>query len=150
MYKAFILGNPRSGTSLLRLILNAHSKIAAPPESGFLQWWFKDFNRWGIEDSKNPYRVKYYVECLLSSKKIEDWDLEKTQLIDNIIQTKTKNYGDLCLLVYKLWALNNGKKPKVIVDKNNYYIHHLEEIHQVWNNARYIYCPRRQGCCLFI
>jgi hypothetical protein len=31
----FILGNPRSGTSLLRLMLHSHSEICIPPESHF-------------------------------------------------------------------------------------------------------------------
>lgn len=32
----FIIGCPRSGTSLLRRILNSHSRVACPPESWFL------------------------------------------------------------------------------------------------------------------
>ena len=36
MDKVFILGNPRSGTSLFRLMLNSHSMINATPECGFL------------------------------------------------------------------------------------------------------------------
>jgi Sulfotransferase family len=32
----FIVGSPRSGTTLLRLMLDAHPEIAIPPETGFL------------------------------------------------------------------------------------------------------------------
>src|SRR6476659_10763175 len=31
-----IVGAPRSGTTLLRLMLDAHSELAIPPETGFL------------------------------------------------------------------------------------------------------------------
>src|SRR5207342_1162868 len=31
-----ILGSPRSGTTLLRLMLDAHPALAIPPETGFL------------------------------------------------------------------------------------------------------------------
>ncbi len=31
----FIVGAPRSGTTLLRLMLDSHSEIAMPPETGF-------------------------------------------------------------------------------------------------------------------
>ena len=34
----FILGNPRSGTTLLRLMLNNHPSVAVPMECGFAVW----------------------------------------------------------------------------------------------------------------
>ena len=35
----FIIGNPRSGTSLFRIMLSCHPEIIVPPECGFIQWW---------------------------------------------------------------------------------------------------------------
>lgn len=32
----FIVGSPRSGTTLLRLMLDAHPLLAIPPETGFI------------------------------------------------------------------------------------------------------------------
>ena len=32
----FVVGCPRSGTTLLRLMLNAHPRLAIPPESHFI------------------------------------------------------------------------------------------------------------------
>ena len=32
----FIVGSPRSGTTLLRFMLDAHSDLAIPPETGFV------------------------------------------------------------------------------------------------------------------
>jgi len=37
----FIVGSPRSGTTLLRLMLNQHPRIAIPPESLFLPQLYK-------------------------------------------------------------------------------------------------------------
>jgi len=51
MKRTFILGNPRSGTSLLRLMLNANTHIVSPPESGFLHWWYKKYNAWSTADN---------------------------------------------------------------------------------------------------
>ena len=37
----FLLGCPRSGTTLLRVMLNAHPRIALPPENRFVApLWF--------------------------------------------------------------------------------------------------------------
>lgn len=37
----FITGNPRSGTTLMRLIFNNHSLIGIPDETNLLHWYFK-------------------------------------------------------------------------------------------------------------
>jgi hypothetical protein len=34
----FVVGVPRSGTTLLRLMLDAHPELAIPPETGFFPW----------------------------------------------------------------------------------------------------------------
>lgn len=46
----FITGHPRSGTTLLRLIFNSHSKIVIPDETGLFHWfykrpWYKKYTR---------------------------------------------------------------------------------------------------------
>ena len=46
----FVLSTPRSGSTLLRIMLNSHSKLFAPPELGLL-----------IYDSLSEWDKKYYV-----------------------------------------------------------------------------------------
>lgn len=46
----FITGHPRSGTTLLRLVFNAHSQLTIPDETGLFHWfykrpWYKKFTR---------------------------------------------------------------------------------------------------------
>jgi hypothetical protein len=38
----FIVGTPRSGTTLLRLLLNNHPQIAIPDETGIMNWLYKN------------------------------------------------------------------------------------------------------------
>jgi hypothetical protein len=40
----FIVGNPRSGTTLLRFILSSHPRIYVPGETGFVPFLLKDFS----------------------------------------------------------------------------------------------------------
>jgi len=50
----FVMGCPRSGTSMLRRILNAHSQIACPPETAFMLQFCRVFDisrsRGGLND----------------------------------------------------------------------------------------------------
>ncbi len=46
----FIVGMPRSGTSLLSSILSAHPNIAISPESHFLRYWMKHYSHLNINN----------------------------------------------------------------------------------------------------
>jgi len=140
---AFLLGNPRSGTSLLRIMLNNHSAIVAPPECGFLQWWQKKYAHWSKADAKDPAIVTSFLNDLLASRKIESWQLDQAELQYAIAQEAPADYGQLCTLVYRFYAAPE-KRPRLqwIVDKNNYYIHHLKQISKVWPDAHYLFLVR--------
>ncbi len=144
----FILGNPRSGTTLLRLMLNSHPEIGVPPESGFLQWWHKKYNLWSVAATQNEERLTSFIEDILSSKKIEDWKLNKEELKFFIISENPKKYIEIINCIYKFYTKN---KP-IIGDKNNYYIHHLSELKVISPQSKYIHLIRdgRDVACSYI
>jgi len=137
----FILGNPRSGTSLFRLMLNSHPNIIVPPESVFLQWWHEKYKNWSKKNSQNTIDVEEYVHDILNSKKIEDWNLIRQELINKINRLNPSNYGELSSIIYCCY--NKFKSDiDLIGDKNNYYIHHLDLINSIYPNAKYIHLIR--------
>ncbi len=152
MKKAFILGNPRSGTSLFRLMLNTHPFIACPPESGFLEWWYEKYKNWSLDDSHSIASIKEYVQDLLSSRKIETWNINEGEIIDYIAEKKPVNYTTLGESIYLFQALKQDKKPSIIADKNNYYIHHLAKLNEIWSDAYYIFIIRdgRDVACSYL
>jgi hypothetical protein len=70
MQRFFIIGNPRSGTTLFRLMLNKHSKMIVPPEAGFLVWLYKD-----IKDENFNKGYRKFIELLRDTSKIETWNI---------------------------------------------------------------------------
>ncbi len=151
MDKVFILGNPRSGTSLFRLMLNSHSMINATPECGFLHWWYKKYADWDCSCVLSN-RLDEYISDLASSKRIEDWKMDYTLLKEKIIQEKPENYAKLGELVYTFYGEQKGKKAKVIADKNNYYINHFNDLNEIWPDAKYILVVRdgRDVACSYL
>lgn len=151
MDKVFILGNPRSGTSLFRLMLNSHSLINATPECGFLHWWYKKYADWDLS-CVNSNRLDQYLSDLESSKRIEDWKMDYTLLKEKIIQEKPENYAKLGELVYIFYGEQKGKSAKIIADKNNYYVNHYEDLNEIWPDAKYILVVRdgRDVACSYL
>lgn len=151
MDKVFIIGNPRSGTSLFRLMLNSHSLINATPECGFLHWWYKKYADWD-SSCVNSNRLDEYISDLESSKRIEDWKMDYTQLKQKIRQENPDTYAKLGELVYTFYGEQKGKKAKVIADKNNYYIKHYNDLKEIWPDAKYILVVRdgRDVACSYL
>ena len=85
--KIFILGVQRSGTTLLRLILNSHSHIAIPEEAAFLRPIIKKkyiYNEISGKDLKRIYNYlknsPHYALWNYDSSKFLNW-LEKQSSI---------------------------------------------------------------------
>lgn len=136
------MGNPRSGTTLLRLMLDVHQEIAAAPECGFLHWWYNKYKNWEIQDAADNSKITAFVNDLFTSRKIENWQLDRENLLTFIKAKQPAAYAELGLAVYQFWAAQEKKAPRVILDKNNYYIDHLEDLAAIWPDATFIWIVR--------
>ncbi|WP_027136915.1 sulfotransferase family protein [Gaetbulibacter saemankumensis] len=138
----FILGNPRSGTTLLRLLLNAHSRIGVPPECGMIQWWYSTYKDWG---TNKRLLAQDFLSDILRSKKIEDWHINPADI--TYILEQDYNYAEVFDAIYRQYT----GKP-IIGDKNNYYIHHLDTLKHLYPKAKYIHLIRdgRDVACSYL
>lgn len=134
----FILANPRSGSSVFRLILNSSSYSVFPPECGFIQWLYPKYKNW------NRDMIDEFVIDVLNSKKMEGWDLSYANLSTYIHISKPKTYAEACFYVYQFYGLKFGKDVRIWGDKNNYYINHLDTISEIYPNAKYIWLTRSE------
>lgn len=133
----FVLGNPRSGTTLLRLMLNAHANICIPPECGFIQWWFEKYQNWDSQNN-NHEDVAAFISDLQTSKKIETWKLDGWLLAKIIQENKPVDYAGLCAMVYYTFSIQQNKTSKYWGDKNNFYIDSTELLQQLYPRGKYI------------
>ena len=132
----FILANPRSGSSVFRLILNSTEKSIFPPECGFIQWLYPKYKNWSSD------KIDDFTHDVINSKKMEGWKILESPLNGYLKLHNPTTYSDACYLVYKYYGEVNGKNVKIWGDKNNYYIHHLNTISEIYPNAKYIWLKR--------
>lgn len=142
----YILGNPRSGTSLFRLMLNAHPHMVAPPECGFIQWNHPTF---AAANFSLKSTQQEFAQAVLRSKKMETWGLSAEALEQAFEKVTEPNYQRMCEAVFSAYFQARGQAlgevreaPKVAVDKNNYYLDFLPEIDAAMPHALYLHVVR--------
>lgn len=133
----FILGNPRSGTSLLRLMLHSHSEICIPPESHFFLWLEDRYKEW------NSNMLNNYIEDLFKSTKFETWNINREKLSTFLKEEHIDSYAKLNSLVYQFYAsTHDSSKFTFWGDKNSLWIEKLDKIAFHYPNAFYIHIVR--------
>ena len=133
----FILGNPRSGTSLLRLMLHSHSEISIPPESHFFLWLEDKYKHWSSDC------LDEFIEDLFASTKFETWNIEREALRAFLIAEKVLSYGHLIGLIYSFYIQQHGLETTTYWgDKNSLWIDKLEVIKTHYPNALFIHIVR--------
>ena len=137
----FIIGNPRSGTSLFRIMLTNHSDICVPPECGFIHWWSAKYGNWSKKDN-TAQSISNFINDLKTSKKIETWNLNFDELKVSVLNKQPQDYATLCKLVIKFYARPLSSTLKYLGDKNNYYISHLDELYKISKSAKFLFITR--------
>ena len=126
----FIVGSARSGTTLLRLMLNAHRRVAVPPESRFVT---------EIKYDTGPIGVDRFLQALGSHKRFEAWDLP-LEAVKREIEGDPVPYADALAAAYRAYAHVNGKE--VWGDKTPRYVEHIPFIAQLFPGSRFIHLIR--------
>jgi len=145
----FILGNPRSGTSLLRSLLNAHNEVVVPPECGFALW-LKD--AWFSADFSSPNVQFEFLKAVQASRKFETWQLNMNELSAGLASRPVRNYADAVSRIYETYGLSRNKKVGIWGDKNNYYISQIPELRILFPEAKYVHIVRdvRDVACSYM
>jgi hypothetical protein len=138
----FIIGNPRSGTSLLRLILTSHSCILIPPECGFIIWLHEKYADWQITDNNDIIKVELFLNDLLTCKKFDTWLLDRAIIEMQIHDNQPETYAELCCVVYSSFGLIVGKTLGIWGDKNNFHLNYLNQLLNLYKNARFLHLVR--------
>lgn len=98
----FVVGVPRSGTTLLSSVLNRHSNISIPPETQFFTEYLPDdWRNTPVDDSA--------IDALLTHHRMSDLELDKKELI-NHMHTSAPCFPELLQGVLECYASKHGKK----------------------------------------
>jgi hypothetical protein len=126
----FIVGCGRSGTTLLRMMLDSHPLVAIPPETDFLPELFG-------ADLRTPAA---FMDRLRAHWRLADLHIETAVLAERVARLQPFDVADAVRALYALYAEKFGK-PR-FGDKTPFYSGHLETIAGNLPEARFLHMIR--------
>ncbi|GGN66314.1 sulfotransferase [Actinoplanes lobatus] len=139
----FVVGCPRSGTTMLQLMLHAHPRIALPPESRFLLPAYHRRHEFG--DLGEPARRRALAEFITGTSHFGDLGLDRQATVEAIVAAPP-TLGSALGTVFKLYAERFGK-PRW-GDKRPLYLRHLPAIRRLFPDAQIINIVRDGRDCV--
>jgi len=133
----FIVGCPRSGTTLLQVLLDSHPDITIPPESHIFERFSQFFSDYGDLDQHS--NLQRFVRDILHDVAIKDWNLG-ISVFQFCEQIERCTVRDVIGLLFKLYAKNEGKSRWG--DKTPQHALFLREIKEVFPEAKIIHLIR--------
>jgi hypothetical protein len=131
----FIVGVGRSGTTLLRLMLDAHPEMAIPPETHFLPPLIDSFARLRV----TPERLLEVIATAPQSGWLES-GVDRDALLARLREIKPLNAPDSIRAFYRLYAEGAGKARWG--DKTPHYVTALAKLGRAVPEARFVHMIR--------
>jgi hypothetical protein len=132
----FIVGCPRSGTTLLGRLVDAHPDIAIIHEGRFVADWFE--RRRGLTpDGAITTRL---IDELLAYPPFEGVGVGREELERLARSSEPVSYSSFVSGIYDLHGRSRGKR--LVGDKTPHYVRSLPTLHALWPRARFVHLIR--------
>jgi Sulfotransferase family len=141
----FVVGCPRSGTTLLQLMLHAHPRIAIPPETRFLLTAYQRRRDFG--DLRDPGRRRALADWITGREETRfvDLGLDRKQVTDEIV-AGPPTLGSALGIVFRAYAGRFGK-PRW-GDKRPAYVNNLDIVLRLFPDAQIVNIVRDGRDCV--
>jgi hypothetical protein len=133
----FLVGCPRSGTTLLRQMLDAHPQVAIAPETFFVYKFWRRRRRYGdLHDDANLGRL---VDDLLAFRGVADVDLDRGALWEKA-RHSDRRYRTLFALFLRQFAEEGG--AALVGEKTPNHVFYLRLLRRWFPAARFVHVLR--------
>ena len=133
----FIVGTQRAGTTLLRLILNAHSHIAIPEEAWFLAPLLKQKE---LSQSIEGQRLNTLVKYLSLNLQFKLWNYDNSEFISSLSSRKSITVKQLVNDLFTSYCRNMGKS--IWGDKTPSFFRKIDILYTLFPEAKFIHIVR--------
>lgn len=131
----FVVGCERSGTTLLRLMLDSHPSLAIPNESHFIVGLHRRSSWFAAK--RSPVQT---LERVLEDESFARWGLDPALVRQLAAVTKPSSYAEVMRTVFATYAAIEGK-PRW-GDKSPTYLIHIPLLAELFPGAQFIHVIR--------
>ncbi len=133
----FIVGCGRSGTTLLRMILSGHSRIAIPPET----WFFLDLVKaLPLEARLTEAELEQAIDIVTSHYRWPDMNMSDAELRKRAATFDKPRLREFVEIIYQHHVTRENKRRWG--DKTPPYIHIVPELSNLYPEAKFIHLIR--------
>ncbi|MBD2896277.1 hypothetical protein amrb99_52230 [Actinomadura sp. RB99] len=141
----FVIGCPRSGTTLLRLMLHSHPRIALPIETRFVLPAYAARAQFGdLADSRNRRALADWLTTRPATR-FRDLGLDPRAITEEIVAAPP-TLGSALAVVFRAYARLHGKVRWG--DKRPSYIRHAGALLRMFPDAQFVHLVRDGRDCV--
>jgi hypothetical protein len=133
----FFVGFARSGTTLLRAMVDSHPQIAIPPESWFVTELASHRRRY---ETQNGFDVERFANDLAAHEWFARWYVNEDDLRAAVRNSAPDDYSSAIRSVFSDWATRQGKRR--YGDKTPGYLTELTLVAALFPEARFVHLVR--------
>lgn len=132
----FIVGCGRSGTTLVRALLDSHPELAIPGESYFPVWLER--NRPQYE--RRGFDVQRFVDDLVRDPWFRLWNIPEDVVRSGYREYDPDSFADAIRVAYRVYAASQGKTR--FGDKTPTFVRHIPVLADLFPDAVFVHVVR--------
>lgn len=132
----FLVGCPRSGTTMLKRMVNAHPQVAITRETHWIPRYFE--KQRGV--TSEGVVTDRLVEKLFEHHRFDQMKISREKLQSLIDRNPDSTYAELVSRIFDRYGQRKGKP--LVGDKTPTYVRKIPTLHQLWPNARFVHLIR--------
>ncbi len=139
----FILGSPRSGTTLLRQMINRHPEVFIPPENGEIQGMVRTFGR--LRHSPWPDVVRAVLDRFACGYEAPFWEIDLQRVAEraNALAPLHRSLAGIFGVLYSEYGRQHAPGKRRWGDKSTPgHFQYLNKLDYVFPDARFVHIIR--------
>jgi hypothetical protein len=133
----FVVGCGRSGTTLMRALLDAHPDLAVPFESYFPVWFARHRTRY---ERPEGFAVDRFVDDVVAHESFQRWGLDAARVRTSLRDAAPATYPDAVRAYYAVYAHAHGKSR--YGDKTPLFVLHIPLLAELFPEAVFVHMVR--------
>jgi len=137
----FIIGRPRSGTTLLSTLFDAHPNVIIPFESPVI---LQLSSKYLPLKSWSEQHIHRFINDLFSTRKFDRWNIDREALLDSLLKFRKHLDFQSAIKILYLHFPSFFPKENILLpgDKNPIYSLFFKKIYHIFPDARFIHLIR--------